>query len=136
MALLLRHQYSNTANIADNDDSVSLLETPSNSIINEDFLNLILNAIVTDSTNATKSPCIACKVTNPEDADHPFARCKYLNNLCHCRSVYIEIMKAVNAILKQQAKFNEVEQKAAVNALKAHLAERAEQDFQEGNNDD
>jgi len=118
------------------DDSISLLETPSDSIITEEFLNLVLNAIVKDSTNATKRPCIACKVTNPEDTDHPFIRCKYLNNLRHCRGVYIEIMKAINAILKQQAKFNEDEQKAAVNALKAHLAERAKQDFQEGNNDD
>jgi len=45
-------------------------------------------------------------------------------------------MKALNSILKQQAKFNEVEQKAAVNTLKTHLTERAEQDFQEGNNDE
>ena len=45
-------------------------------------------------------------------------------------------MKALNSILKQKAKFNEVEQKAAVNALKAHRVERAKQDFQEGNNDE
>jgi len=98
-------------------------------------LDAAVNAIQKDPSLVTDRPCIICRFTNPDDTNHTFKECKYLHNDPHCRSMYIKVMNLFNAILKEQARVSETEQKKTINSIQAFFNERAEQDFQDGNND-
>ena len=59
------------------DDSPSQKITPT-------ILKAVLAVVKAHPKSADNPTCIVCRIINPDDTDHPFSRCKLLQNHEHC----------------------------------------------------
>lgn len=122
----------------DTDSDIEDIDTSPSQHINPTILKAVLTKVKANPKSAENPTCIVCRIINPDDADHPFSRCKLLKNHEHCQDMYKEGMKFVRRSLNLQRRglqLPEATETATINAIKANIEEDATQDFQEGNNE-
>ena len=118
-------------------DPEDIDDSPSNRIT-PTILEAVLAEVKANPKSADNPTCIVCRIINPDDADHPFSRCKLLQNHEHCQDMYKEGMKFIRRSLNHQRrvlKLPEETETATINAMIANINENGTQDFQEGNDE-